>query len=765
MNAFPKSLRHGSGAELMLEPARLLLVFATAPKREVLEKGLEAVELSLEVAEEGTPQILGEMINHTDNRFWVHSSSSKTISEQGLRKIETTFGSNLSFVSAVYRFHGTTGRAGLVSPIANVVLIKLPISRAGHEHAGLTTAVGQFGLKEIPEKSTHLNGYRYFVISDPRKANAYQLYESLLAQVLGAVEVQLETMPMIIPITAVPNDPLFFRQWDMMKIDGPSAWDISTGTGAVICILDQGCDLGHPDLAFASPGINLGTMAPPGSPTGPHGTCCAGIAAAVVNDGIGVAGVAGDARILPVAFQNWTDVEVAAGISFAAANGARVISMSFGVYAPGDGFFPIGWNFGIIDPAIVNAVNVHQVVLCAATGNENTGTINRYPARHPLVIACGGSDQSDNRKRPASPDGECWGANYGPGTSVVAPAVLCTTTDIQGVAGYNSNGGPIFGPCVLYPVSGDPAGNYFFEFNGTSSATPHVAGFAALLASAYPWLTNLQIRSVIERTAAKVGTGAYAEVPGYPNGTRTAEMGYGRINLFHGLDFADVMIRDWSGDVGVEPSAPPGGDFWDFSDVVVRPEHDSLFMPNVPGLSSHIMEGRKNYVYVRVENLGPHAARNVVVHVRLTPNLGAPFVYPADWSAVDAMHVSPTPIHGSFVGIPAGGSVIARFALSEEQTETVSEWVEGLNAQPSLLAVVTADNDYAFAAAPGGPNLVMARNNLAQRNLSVVHRRREREEEADAAVQKQHDPLVELAINIRVRGRDVEVELPSRKRR
>ena len=55
--------------------------------------------------------------------------------------------------------------------------------------------------------------------------------------------------------------------------------------------------------------------------------------------------------------------------------------------------------------------------------------------------------------------------------------------------------------------------------------------------------------------------------------------------------------------------------------------------------------------------------------------------------------------------------------------------------------------------------------NLAQRDLSVVHRCREREEEEEAAVQKQHDPLVELAINIRVRGRDVEVELPSRKRR
>jgi hypothetical protein len=528
----------------------------------------------------------------------------------------------------------------------------------------------------------------------------------------------------------------------------------------VICVLDTGCDLTHPDIAFVSPGINLGTMAPPGSPDSGlengHGTCCAGIAAGTINNAQGVAGVAGHAKVLPVAFQNWTDVEVAVGINYAAAHGARVISMSFGTYAPGDGISPVlGWNFALIDLAIANAANFHNVVLCAATGNEDTGKINRYPARNPLVIACGGSDQSDNRKRPTSPDGECWGANYGPGTSVVAPAVLCVTTDIQGTGGFNSNGGgTFFGPCVTYPVCGDLAGDYFYEFNGTSAATPHVAGLAALLASAYPSLTNLQIRNLIERTAAKVGTGAYVEVPGFPNGIRTPQMGYGRINVFHALDFADVMIRDWSGDNGGEPSMPPGGDYWDFSDVVVRPVDDGVFLPGVPGFSDRVVTGQANHIYVRVENLGPRAARNVVVQVRVTPNLGVPFVYPADWTLVDGTHVSPAAVIGAFASIPAGGSILAKFRLSEHETEQVWDWVKTMNSHPSVLAVVVADNDYAFASAPGGPNLVLARNNLAQRNLKVIPHPRDREV---AIIDKDLRPQVDVTVNVRVRGHEVEV--------
>jgi subtilisin family serine protease len=339
----------------------------------------------------------------------------------------------------------------------------------------------------------------------------------------------------------LPNDTLFAQQWNLNQIQAPAGWDISTGTNTItVCVFDCGCDMTHPDITYSPLQFNAGTGLNNGSPACwdfNHGTACAGIIAASLNNALGVAGVAGNCRIMSVAFLNSTDVECAAGINFAANNGARVISMSFGMYAPGEGFGLTGWNFAIIDPAIANAVNVMGCVLCAATGNENTGAVNRYPSRNPLVIACGASDQIDNRKSPASPDGEnWWGSNFGQGAyngaptgvSVVAPGVFIPTTDRQGNVGYN--------------IAAGAAGNYFLRFNGTSAATPHVAGLAALILGARPGLSNIQVRNCIENTADKVGAVAYAAAPGFPNGTRNQQMGYGRINVFRALSCAVKTI-------------------------------------------------------------------------------------------------------------------------------------------------------------------------------------------------------------------------------
>jgi subtilisin family serine protease len=748
MKKFPQSLRHGSGGVLQLDSSRVLLVFesARAEAADDLEDKLKKLHLTLERAENGEREEgaapLHEIVNQTSSRVWARSASGEPINDEQYRKIEAA--KDVAFVSAVYRFPGSRGIGGLVSPLANVLLLK------GH-HA----AVDKHQLTEQRERSQYLLEYRYYVLANPREHNAYQVREELIAAGVPESDVEFETMPMVVPLTNASNDPLFFMQWDLQQIAGPDGWNIATGAGVTICILDQGCDLTHPDLAANIPppqGINLGTMTSPGAPTGPHGTCCSGIAAAVLNNAQGVSGVAGHARIMPVAFVFWTDVEVATGITWAATHGARVISMSFGQYKAGEGLFPIGWNFAIIDPAIVNAVNNHNMVLVAATGNENTGFVNRYPARHPLVIAVGGSDENDNRKKPTSPDGEGWGANFGPGISVAAPCVRCTTTDLQGTAGYNSNGGPISIVGTTYPSSGDKAGNYFFEFNGTSSATPHVAGYAALIASAYPTLSGHEIRRIIERTAARVGSTPYHDVPGFPNGARTPELGYGRINVFHGLDFADVMIRDWSGDNGVEPSTPPGGDYWDHSDLVVRPTDDHLFQPANVIHSSEVVSDQHNFIYVRVENLGPRVARNVVVNVRLTQTRATPFVYPSDWLENDVHHLAPMPLANVFPTLAVGASAIARFRMSAEDSETLLRW-QHAHAHPCMLAVVTADNDYAFASTPPGPRLANSLNNLAQRNLTVVHGHAHARDE-----RRDHDgAAVDLTINIRVRGNEVEI--------
>ena len=198
-------------------------------------------------------------------------------------------------------------------------------------------------------------------------------------------------------------------------------------------------------------------------------------------------------------------------------------------------------------------------------------------------------------------------------------------------------------------------------------------------------------------------------------------MGYGRINVLRSLDFSDVMIKDWAGDTGVEPSTSPGGDFWDFSDIVIRINDDNVFVPDDISKSRYVERGQTNYLYIRVTNNGPREAENVVVNARITPYVGLQFVYPDDWTLVDSTHSSPTPVTNNFGSIPSGGTVIAKFTISAAQTDDLWDWTDAHPWHPCLLASVSADNDYAFATSSlTGGELVVRRNNLAQRNLTVI---------------------------------------------
>ncbi len=694
MKNFPQEMSHASGATLALDTTRLLVALKQPKERSAVEQFLHSVDLFLEdEADEG--MVPGERVNHTRTRYFVQSR--RPLDDGRLAKIEEAGAQlGIDWIGPVYRQAGQRGRRALMAPLPHVAVVKLRQRDAGFK---LPEGLGAKGaaepaIQEITEKSRYLNGHHYLQISNVKEINAYQLRERL-RQIPNAPisDFQFETMPLLTPTSIAPNDTLFPQQWDMTRIEaggpGTTGWDITTGVATtVVCVLDEGCDLTHPDLRFAAPGINLGTMSGDGSPTGNHGTACAGIVAATYNNGTGVTGVAGDARILPVAFDAWTDVEVATGINYASANGASIISMSFGWN---------GWSPAIIDPAIQSAFN-NDLVMCVATHNYN-GPIT-YPATNPLVIAVGASDEADNRKTPASPDGEPWGSNFGPQISVVSPGVHIPTTDRQGAAGYNAT-------------------DYDLVFNGTSSATPHVAGLAALIRSVYPTLDNMQVRAHIERTAQKVGAVAYADTAGKSNGSWNQEMGYGRINVFRALDEADVMIKDAPADSGTEPFT--GGNFWDFSDIVVRINDDNVFVPSDPLQSKNVERGQANYIYVRVTNKGARDARNVTISTRITPYVGLQFVYPPDWTQVDGMHVSPTGITTSFASVPAGGTVMAKFRIEAAQTEDLYGWQQNHPWHPCLLAVVNSDNDYAFATAPlTGDPISARRNNLAQRNLSVI---------------------------------------------
>ncbi len=149
------------------------------------------------------------------------------------------------------------------------------------------------------------------------------------------------------PAQAAVNDPLYDKQWGLRQIHAEQAWATTTGTGVVIAVVDTGVDLSHPDLkSKLVPGAtfvgcgptscdNGDWRGPNGQPDADdeHGPHVAGIAAAATGNGVGVAGVAPDAKIMPIKVLeagSGSFADIAAGIRYAADHGAKVVNLSLG---------------------------------------------------------------------------------------------------------------------------------------------------------------------------------------------------------------------------------------------------------------------------------------------------------------------------------------------------------------------------------------------------------------------------------------------------
>ncbi len=774
MAVFPSELVIGS-TTLARDPSRLLLCFVTeepdggpprrrAP-REAIEHALDELHLAVEDNPWRRPPATSRRLNHTQSALWARDVQGGAIDDGRLGQVRQALAQMCRWVGPVYGTKNASGRTLRICPIPSVLLVGLRDGLAPREITRALRALAELGLREVPARSEDLS-VRYFELNDPLHQTAYDLRDRVL-QALGAAvkSVGFEQMPFLSPFAYEPLDEHYPLQWNMPLIRAPQAWDITRGDPEiVVAIIDSGCDLGHPDL-HVMPGFNLVDPARNGAPVlddvgrpDPHGTHVAGIAAAIVDNtpaAIGVAGVAGRCRILPLAVDGATDVQLAAGIRRAArTEGVRVINISLS-----------GWWFdlfgGELERAIQDATR-DGVLICASAGNGDARGIVS-PARHPLVMACGGSDRRDERWSALLPSGVRLGSNYGDelvggvwsGVSVVAPAwdefpdTGMPTTDLTGPEG-----------AVMLP---SPRGDYWLVggFSMTSCAAPHVAGAAALLFSLDRELGADAVRSIIERTADKVGSTPYAVADGFPNGTHNEEMGYGRLNAYHAVDFADVMIRDWHGDEGLEPSASPDGRFWVAPDIVVRPEDDGLFLPDDLDLSSTVVAGRPNYVYVRVVNKGPQPARAVSVDVRIVVP-GLAFRYPADWRTENDTHIRPEPVRADLGTMAAGADDRAVFVISAEQADLLQAW--SLRDQhPCVLAQVTSENDHAFrGTSDRGDTLVARRNNLAQRNLRLGGMASEALTfgyAVDAGNEDDDSPTLALRVDAGALARDGRVEL------
>jgi thermitase len=276
-------------------------------------------------------------------------------------------------------------------------------------------------------------------------------------------------------------------------IGATGAWDQTKGdSGTIIAVLDTGVELAHPDIRnkLVSGGRDFINGDNDANDDHWHGTHVAGIAAAETNNQQGIAGVAWDCDILPgkiISADGEGDYgALIQAIYWAVDQGVAVINLSLG----GD----------VGDEDLLAALKYafdHNVVVAAAAGNEGGAVL--YPAAYDqYCLAVAATDYDDHRVS--------W-SNYGPQVDVAAPGV-----DVLS----------------LYPTWDTPEGFAPYAYaGGTSMATPHVAGLAALLKSLKPWLTAGEIMNVIRYSADDVNAGAF---PG-----KDDEIGYGRINAERAL--------------------------------------------------------------------------------------------------------------------------------------------------------------------------------------------------------------------------------------
>jgi serine protease len=257
-----------------------------------------------------------------------------------------------------------------------------------------------------------------------------------------------------------PNDPCFKYQWHMRQIGLPDAWKIGTGKGVVVAVIDTGVTK-VADLAQTKfvPGYNFVNNNANAADDHGHGTHVAGTIAQSTNNRRGVAGVAPDVSIMPIkvlsAQGSGSIGGIAQGIRWAADHGANVINMSLGGRMA----------MGTLAKAVKYAHD-KGVVVVAAAGNDGSGRVS-YPARYPGVIAVAATQFDETTT---------FYSNWGPEVDIAAPG---GNTKVD----QNGDGKPD-GVLQHTIIPTDTSKTDYLWFMGTSMASPHVAGVAALIVGA-----------------------------------------------------------------------------------------------------------------------------------------------------------------------------------------------------------------------------------------------------------------------------------------
>ena len=290
----------------------------------------------------------------------------------------------------------------------------------------------------------------------------------------------------------IPNDPRFEEQWNLSLIDMPGAWAIEKGDPEIIiAVVDTGFDYTHEDLAsqtwvnadeipdngidddnngyiddvhgwdFSEPPRSDGSGKSQNGDNDPidesgHGTHVTGIVGAAVDNDVGIAGIAWNCKLMPIrgaGVEGIRDDRSAAAIVYAVDNGARVINMSWG-----------GRDRSFVLRDAVDYAYARGVLMVAASGNASEGA-SIFPAGYRKVISVAATEQHKQK---------FYQSNFGASIDIGAPGNVIVSTHIN---------------------------NRYRSLSGTSMATAHVSGVAALIISKRPSLTHQEVRQILLSTA------------------------------------------------------------------------------------------------------------------------------------------------------------------------------------------------------------------------------------------------------------------------
>jgi len=301
-------------------------------------------------------------------------------------------------------------------------------------------------------------------------------------------------------LALTPNDPYLGSEWHLNKIGAGTAWDVGQGAGVTIAIIDTGVDGTHPELgAKMVAGWNFYDNNSNTADVQGHGTAVAGAAAATTNNGTGVAGVSGLAKIMPIrvtdanGYTYWSTV--ASALNWAADNGARVANVSFG-----------GVSGSSTVQAAADYMRSKGGLVVAAAGNNG---IDEHITPTTSLITVSATDSSDTKTS--------W-SSYGDFVTIAAPGQDIWTTTKGG--GYQA-------------------------WWGTSLATPVVSGVIGVLMSSNLSLTNSQIEKLLYSSATDLGAAG-----------RDSYYGYGRVNAAAAVQAAKATLLQDTTAPTVSISAP-----------------------------------------------------------------------------------------------------------------------------------------------------------------------------------------------------------------